>query len=111
MLIPYPVGRKRWLMPSRYVRTSVSRVTAKHSLQPDYIAPIVGYLSSEANTKTSGGLFEIMGGWAAQTRWQKSGGYGFPVNRTLTPEDVLSKWTVFCNFGDGFCSGCNSACY
>jgi multifunctional beta-oxidation protein len=60
----------------------------------------VGYLTSDANTKTSGGLFEIMGGWAAQTRWQKSGGVGFPMNRTLTPEDVLAKWGIICNFGE-----------
>lgn len=43
-----------------------------------------------------------MGGWAAQTRWQKAGGIGFPVNRTLTPEDVLAKWNVITNFGESF---------
>lgn len=68
-------------------------------LQPDYIAPIVGYLTSEANTETTGQLFEISGGWAAQTRWQRAGGYGFPTNRVLTPEDVISKWDVFTDFG------------
>jgi multifunctional beta-oxidation protein len=68
-------------------------------LQPDYIAPVVGYLTSEANTETTGQLFEISGGWAAQTRWQRAGGYGFPTNRVLTPEDVISKWDVFTNFG------------
>ena len=72
------------------------------AFKPDYIAPIVGYLTSEANEETSGCLFEIMGGWAAQTRWQKTGGYGFPVNRPLTPEAVISKWAIitnFCEFG------------
>ncbi|KAG2093498.1 peroxisomal hydratase-dehydrogenase-epimerase [Suillus discolor] len=69
--------------------------------KPDYIAPIVGYLTSEANTETTGQLFEISGGWAAQTRWQRAGGYGFPTNRVLTPEDVISKWDVFTNFDDG----------
>jgi multifunctional beta-oxidation protein len=68
-------------------------------LQPDYIAPIVGYLTSEANTETTGQLFEISGGWAAQTRWQRTGGYGFPTNKVLTPEDIISKWDVFTNFG------------
>ncbi|KAG1750173.1 hypothetical protein EDB19DRAFT_1893456 [Suillus lakei] len=69
--------------------------------KPDYIAPIVGYLTSEANTETTGQLFEISGGWAAQTRWQRAGGYGFPTNKVLTPEDVISKWDVFTNFDDG----------
>lgn len=40
-----------------------------------------------------------MGGWAAQTRWQKAGGHGFPVNQPLTPEAILSKWNVITNFG------------
>jgi multifunctional beta-oxidation protein len=69
--------------------------------KPDYIAPIVGYLTSEANTETTGQLFEISGGWAAQTRWQRTGGYGFPTNKVLTPEDIISKWDVFTNFDDG----------
>ncbi|KAI0346127.1 peroxisomal hydratase-dehydrogenase-epimerase [Trametopsis cervina] len=71
------------------------------AFKPDFIAPIVGYLTSEANTKTTASLFEITGGWAAQTRWQKAGGYGFPVNRPITPEDILSKWSVITDFDDG----------
>lgn len=68
------------------------------AFKPDYIAPVVGYLASEANEDATGGLFEIMGGWAAQTRWQKTGGHGFPVNRALTPEAVISKWDAITNF-------------
>ncbi|KAL4247202.1 short-chain dehydrogenases/reductases (SDR) family protein [Abortiporus biennis] len=71
------------------------------AFKPDFIAPIVGYLSSEANTSTTGKLYEIMGGWAAQTRWQRAGGHGFPVNRALTPEAIISKWDVITNFDDG----------
>jgi len=71
------------------------------AFKPDYIAPVVGYLTSEANEQTSGALFEISGGWAAQTRWQRAGGHGFPSDKALTPEDVLSKWGVITNFDDG----------
>ncbi|KAH7913555.1 peroxisomal hydratase-dehydrogenase-epimerase [Hygrophoropsis aurantiaca] len=71
------------------------------AFKPDYIAPVVGYLTSEDNTDTSGRLFEISGGWAAQTRWQRAGGHGFPANKILTPEDVIAKWDVFTNFDDG----------
>ncbi|EGO24290.1 hypothetical protein SERLADRAFT_415443 [Serpula lacrymans var. lacrymans S7.9] len=71
------------------------------AFKPDYIAPIVGYLTSEANTETTACLFEIRGGWAAQTRWQRAGGYGFPSNKNLTPEDVIAKWDAFTNFDDG----------
>lgn len=52
-----------------------------------------------ANEETTGALFEISGGWAAQTRWQRAGGHGFPINKQLTPEDVASKWKIIGNFG------------
>ncbi|KAG6880125.1 hypothetical protein C0992_005832 [Termitomyces sp. T32_za158] len=71
------------------------------AFKPDYIAPVVGYLSSTDNTDTTGSLFEILGGWAAQTRWQRAGGYGFTTNRPYTPEELISKWGVITNFDDG----------
>lgn len=71
------------------------------AFKPDFIAPVVGYLTSAENEDTTGSLFEILGGWAAQTRWQRAGGYGFSVKKPLTPEDVISKWDIFTNFDDG----------
>lgn len=67
--------------------------------QPEFVAPVVGYLTSDANESTSGALFEVSGGWAAQVRWQRAGGYGFPQDKPLTPEAVISKWDVITNFG------------
>ncbi|KAG6857234.1 hypothetical protein H0H87_007653 [Tephrocybe sp. NHM501043] len=71
------------------------------AFKPDYIAPLVGYLSSADNTETSGSLFEVLGGWAAQTRWQRAGGHGFPHTKLYTPEDVIAKWSFITNFDDG----------
>ncbi|KAJ7104216.1 peroxisomal hydratase-dehydrogenase-epimerase [Mycena belliarum] len=71
------------------------------AFKPDFIAPLVGYLSSADNQTTSGALFEVLGGWAAQTRWQRSGGYSFPTKVPFTPEDVAAKWTQITNFTDG----------
>jgi multifunctional beta-oxidation protein len=71
------------------------------AFKPDFIAPLVGYLSSSDNEETSGDLFEVLGGWAAQTRWQRAGGYGFPIKKPLTPEDVAAKWANIVNFSDG----------
>lgn len=71
------------------------------AFKPDFIAPVVGFLTSKDNTSTSGALFEILGGWAAQTRWQRSGGFGFPHTRPYTPEDVVDKWSAITNFDDG----------
>jgi multifunctional beta-oxidation protein len=42
-----------------------------------------------------------MGGWAAKTRWQRAGGYGFPVDQ-ISPEAIISKWDVITNFGEWF---------
>jgi len=71
------------------------------AFKPDYIAPLVGYLTSPDNEKTSGSLFEVLGGWAAQTRWQRAGGIGFPTKKPYTPEDVIANWGVITNFDDG----------
>lgn len=69
------------------------------AFKPDFIAPIVGYLTSKDNTETTGSLFEILGGWAAQTRWQRTNGHGFPHNKPFTPEDVIAKWKEITTFG------------
>ncbi|KAJ7170611.1 peroxisomal hydratase-dehydrogenase-epimerase [Mycena crocata] len=71
------------------------------AFKPDFIAPVVGYLSSADNTETSGSLFEVLGGWAAQTRWQRSGGYCFPSKVPFKPEDVAAKWKNITDFSDG----------
>ncbi|KAK0469838.1 peroxisomal hydratase-dehydrogenase-epimerase [Desarmillaria tabescens] len=70
------------------------------AFKPDFIAPLVGYLTSKDNEETSGSLFEVLGGWAAQTRWQRSGGYGFPSNKPYTPEDVVTKWKDITTFDE-----------
>ncbi|PVF95859.1 putative multifunctional beta-oxidation protein [Serendipita vermifera] len=69
--------------------------------KPEYVAPVVGFLTSKANEQVSGRLFEVTGGWAAETRWQRSGGHGFPHNQELTPEAILSKWSTITGFSDG----------
>jgi multifunctional beta-oxidation protein len=85
------------------------------TFKPDFVAPVVAFLTSKGkavlstsllvcclvlvdNDRTTGRLFEVMGGWAAETRWQRSGGHGFPHNRELTPEDVISKWSIITGF-------------
>jgi multifunctional beta-oxidation protein len=67
--------------------------------KPDYVAPVVGYLVSEANKETTGKLFEVSGGCAAQTRWQRSFGVAFPHKKELTPEAIVAKWDVITRFG------------
>ncbi|KAF2746338.1 multifunctional beta-oxidation protein-like protein [Sporormia fimetaria CBS 119925] len=71
------------------------------ALKPDYVAPLVVLLCSDKAPEPTGGLYEVGMGWFAQTRWQRTGGHGFPVDVKLTPEAVLEKWDVITNFDDG----------
>ncbi|RAL66292.1 hypothetical protein DID88_005962 [Monilinia fructigena] len=72
------------------------------AFKPDYIAPLVVVLCSDKVPKPpTGGLFEVGSGWVGRTRWQRSGGYGFPVDVKLTPEEVLKNWEKIINFDDG----------
>ncbi|KAL1301992.1 hypothetical protein AAFC00_002446 [Neodothiora populina] len=72
------------------------------AFKPDYVAPLVVALGSDLVPKPGTGcLYEVGSGWAAQTRWQRTGGNGFPVDVQLTPEHVLAQWKKIVNFDDG----------
>ncbi|KAK7721376.1 bifunctional hydroxyacyl-CoA dehydrogenase/enoyl-CoA hydratase fox2 [Diaporthe eres] len=63
------------------------------AFKPEYIAPVVVALSSDKVPKNpTGGLYEVGSGWVGATRWQRTGGHGFPTNVPLTPEEVLKNW-------------------
>lgn len=71
------------------------------ALKPEYIAPLVCFLTHESNKSNTGGIYEVGSGWVSKVRWQRSGGFGFPVNVTLTPEHIAAKWMEITNFNDG----------
>ncbi len=71
------------------------------ALKPDYNAPLVILLVSDKAPVPTGGLYEMGSGWFAATRWQRTGGHGFPVDVKLTPEAVLQQWERITNFEDG----------
>ena len=82
----------RSVMPEEMVR----------AFKPDYVAPLVALLCSDkVPDPPTGGLFEVGSGWHARTRWQRSGGHGFPIDRPLTPEAVASAWEQITDFEDG----------
>ncbi|KAJ9098266.1 hypothetical protein QFC21_004595 [Naganishia friedmannii] len=68
--------------------------------KPDYVAPIVGFLTSD-DCPVTGTIYEVMAGWAAQVRWERTGGHCFPNDKKLQPEDVLAQWKTITNFTDG----------
>jgi multifunctional beta-oxidation protein len=72
------------------------------AFKPEYVAPLVALLSSDkVPDPPTGGLFEVGSGWFGRTRWQRSGGHGFPIDVKLTPEHVLRAWKDIINFDDG----------
>ena len=72
------------------------------AFKPEQVAPLVVALCSDQVPKPpTGGLFEVGSGWHARTRWQRSGGHGFPVDVKLTPEAVVKAWSDIVNFDDG----------
>ena len=72
------------------------------AFKPDQVAPMVVALCSDKVPKPpTGGLFEVGSGWQARTRWQRSGGHGFPIDIKLTPEAVAKAWKDIVTFDDG----------
>lgn len=71
------------------------------AFKPHYVAPLVALLCSDDAPDATGNLYEVGCGWQAQTRWQRSGGHGFPVDVKLQPEHVLQHWDKIRNFDDG----------
>ena len=72
------------------------------AFKPDYVAPLVVLLCSDkVPDPPTGGLFEVGSGWVARTRWQRSGGVGFPVDVRLTPEAVAQAFDKIIDFDDG----------
>ncbi|KAM0448842.1 hypothetical protein ACHAO4_008067 [Trichoderma viride] len=71
------------------------------AFKPDYIAPLVLALSSDKCPNPTGGLYEVGSGWVGKTRWQRTGGHGFPINVPLVPEEIVKQWEKIINFDDG----------
>ena len=64
-------------------------------LKPEYVSPLVALLSSsEARPLTTGGLFELAGGWHSRTVLQRS--MGTEVHGT--PEDLVATWSPVTSF-------------
>ena len=82
--------------------TAGSRLTASvlpaevtDALKPEYVTPAVILLTHE-DSKTTGKLFEVGGGWVSQTRWEQTEGVFFEEN--FSAEDLLGVWDKATSF-------------
>ncbi|RHY15043.1 hypothetical protein DYB37_003026 [Aphanomyces astaci] len=59
-------------------------------LQPDFVAPFVGYLCHD-DCAVSGNIYEVGAGWVSRVRWQRSKGVVFPPNGGMTLETIAAN--------------------
>lgn len=68
------------------------------AFKPDFVAPAVGYLASEANQEHTKLLWEVSGGWIAAVRWQRSGGHAFKFGKVLEPELIRDNFSKIIDY-------------
>ncbi|KAJ1931627.1 hypothetical protein EC988_009726, partial [Linderina pennispora] len=67
------------------------------ALKPEFIAPLVGFLTHET-TKQSGGLYEIGAGKITAHRWQATEGVVFKADQSFTPAAVKQRFQEIDDF-------------
>ena len=71
------------------------------AFKPDYVVPVVLVMCSDNMPGTpTGRLFESGSGWVGETRWQRTAGAQFPVNKQLTPEAVVKAFKKIVTFDE-----------
>lgn len=64
-------------------------------LIPEKITPLVAFLAHEACT-TTGGLYEVAGGWITKLRWQRANGIFLP--EPFSAENLKKRWKKVSTF-------------
>jgi multifunctional beta-oxidation protein len=73
---------------------------ALETLKPEWVVPLVAVLVHSSNTKETGGIFEVGGGFTAKIRWQRAKGALLKTDSTLTPQAILQKWNDVNDFSE-----------
>lgn len=95
-------GASKNILCNTLAPTAGSRLTATvlppevlEALKPEYVTPVAILLGHETCPVT-GKLFEVGGGWVAQTRWEQSQGVFF--KNDYNAEDLVAKWDQATSF-------------
>ncbi len=84
---------------SRLTETVAGMKDLLPKLNPEYVSPLVAWLTNEACQDT-GGLFEVGGGVFTKLRWERTKGKALKLGRTIQPEQVQKAWADVTNFAN-----------
>jgi (3R)-3-hydroxyacyl-CoA dehydrogenase / 3a,7a,12a-trihydroxy-5b-cholest-24-enoyl-CoA hydratase / enoyl-CoA hydratase 2 len=97
-------GAKKNIFSNAIAPVAASRMTETilppevlANLKPEYVTPLVAYLSHESSTE-NGGIFEVGAGFFGKLRWERSTGKTFKLGRAITPETVATVFSEICDF-------------
>jgi 3-hydroxyacyl-CoA dehydrogenase/3a,7a,12a-trihydroxy-5b-cholest-24-enoyl-CoA hydratase len=95
-------GESKNIMVSTIAPIAATRMTQGvlpneifNSVSVEHIVPVVEWLAHPDNT-TTGGLYEVGGGWVSKLRWQRSNGVSFDF--PFTAENVRDRIEEICDF-------------
>ncbi|MCA3014419.1 MAG: SDR family NAD(P)-dependent oxidoreductase, partial [Myxococcaceae bacterium] len=83
---------------SRLTETVMPRDMLEN-LKPEYVTPLVAWLSHEDCAET-GGVYEVGAGYFGKLRWARTKGKTFKLGRELTPELLQASWDTVVDFAD-----------
>ena len=99
-------GARKNIVVNTIAPIAGSRLTATimppqiiEQLKPGFVTPLLVKLCHESHTD-SGGLYEVGAGWIGKLRWERTRGYGFPVNAPLSAEQIEAQWQQITDFTD-----------
>ena len=99
-------GARKNIVVNTIAPIAGSRLTATimppqmlEQLKPEFVTPLLVKLCHESHTD-SGGLYEVGAGWIGKLRWERSRGHGFPINSTLSAEQIDAQWQHITDFTD-----------
>lgn len=69
-------------------------------LKPEWVVPLVGYLTHASNETENGSIFEVGGGHMAKLRWERAKGALFKADATFTPGAILKRWDEVSDFSE-----------
>ena len=98
-------GQKYNILVNAIAPIAASRMTATvmdaeklKKLGPEWVVPVVGYLTHESNISETGGIIEAGAGAVAKLRWERSKGGLFKTNDSFTAAAVLAGFPAINDF-------------